>query len=117
VREGCRAGAQWAKAGYSARELRLGKLKYRKQPHARKEPLEKKGVAGMDVLPVKKHFDSSGKSRAQPHHRVICKTSTFVKVNMALPIGLAARVQTQNLDGLMPGTTWQTTVPRINARR
>jgi hypothetical protein len=34
AREGCRAEAQQAKAGYSARELRLGKQKYRKQPHA-----------------------------------------------------------------------------------
>jgi hypothetical protein len=34
----------------------------------RKEPLEKKGVADMDARP-KKHFDTSGKSPADFHHR------------------------------------------------
>jgi len=38
-----------------------------------KEPLEKKEVAGMDVLATKKHFDTSGKSPADFHHRAYCR--------------------------------------------
>jgi hypothetical protein len=38
----------------------------------RKQPLEKKGGAGMDALPRKKHFDTSGKSPAHFHHRANC---------------------------------------------
>jgi len=53
AREGCRAGAQRAKAGYSARELRLGKQNIENNPMQRKEHLEKKGVAGMDAIPAK----------------------------------------------------------------
>jgi hypothetical protein len=48
------------------------KLKYRKQPHAKKH-----GAAGWDVfdLPFKKHFDTSGKSPAQLHHPASCKSA------------------------------------------
>jgi hypothetical protein len=41
----------------------------------RKQPLEKKGVAGMDALAVKKHFDTSGKSLAHLHHPSIWQTA------------------------------------------
>jgi hypothetical protein len=37
----------------------------------RKEPLEKKGGAGMDAR-HKKHFDTSGKSPAHFDHRANC---------------------------------------------
>jgi hypothetical protein len=37
-----------------------------------------------------KRFDTSGKSGARRHHREICKTITFVKAHMALPIGSRA---------------------------
>jgi hypothetical protein len=54
AREGCHAGAQRAKAGYRARELRLGKQKYRKQPHAKKGThCKQTGFAGMDAGPQK----------------------------------------------------------------
>ena len=47
------AGAQWAKAGCSVRELRLGKQNIENNPMQRKEPLENKGVAGRDANPAK----------------------------------------------------------------
>ena len=37
-------------------------------------PCKVTGVAGMDAYP-RKHFDTSGKSRAPLHHRAICKTA------------------------------------------
>jgi hypothetical protein len=41
-------------------------------PMQRKEPLEKKGVAGMGFA-RKKHFDMSGKSGAHRHHPKNCR--------------------------------------------
>jgi hypothetical protein len=41
----------------------------------RKEPLEDKGVAGIDALAAKKHFDTSGKSLAHLHHPRIGDTA------------------------------------------
>jgi hypothetical protein len=43
---------QPAKAGYSARELRPGK-NIENNPMQSKEPVEKRGVAGMDTYPAK----------------------------------------------------------------
>jgi hypothetical protein len=37
-------------------------------PMQRKEPIENTGVVGVDMLPAKKHFDTSGKSPAHLHH-------------------------------------------------
>jgi hypothetical protein len=62
------------RAGYAAHELRFGNQKIENNPMQRKEPFEKKGVAGIDVTPQKR-FDTSGKSAAHLHHRAICKTA------------------------------------------
>jgi hypothetical protein len=50
-------------------------------------------VAGMDALSYPaKHFDTSGKSAAQFHHRAICKTpSPLVKTSKARATGAFTR--------------------------
>jgi hypothetical protein len=58
----------------------------------RKDPLEKKGVAGMDALLAKVILTR----RANQRHSFII--AQFVRPPMALPIRLAARVQAQDPD-------------------